>query len=139
MALAARAAGIRRLFVPADSAPEATLAQGLTVYPVETVGQLADHLRPGPIDPAPVWQGGEEDLPLPDFAEVRGQGPVKRVLEIAPPPGGTTCSWWAPGLGEEYAGPGWLPLHPAPMTRREALETTQIHSVLGLTTKERPC
>ena len=43
MALAARAAGIRRLFVPADSAPEATLAQGLTVYPVETVGQLADH------------------------------------------------------------------------------------------------
>lgn len=88
MALAARAAGIRRLFVPADSAPEATLAQGLTVYPVETVGQLADHLAGrAPIDPAPVWQGGEEDLPLPDFAEVRGQGPVKRVLEIDQPGG----------------------------------------------------
>lgn len=31
MALAARDAGIQRLFVPADSAPEATLAEGLTV------------------------------------------------------------------------------------------------------------
>lgn len=57
MALAARDAGIQRLFVPADSAPEATLAEGLTVYPVETVEQLAAHLtgqspitppRPGP-------------------------------------------------------------------------------------------
>ena len=44
MALAAREAGIERLFVPADSAPEATLAEGLTVYPVENVEQLAEHL-----------------------------------------------------------------------------------------------
>lgn len=44
MALAAKAAGIERLFVPADSAPEATLAEGLTVYPVENVEQLAEHL-----------------------------------------------------------------------------------------------
>ena len=109
MALAARAAGIRRLFVPADSAPEATLAQGLTVYPVETVGQLADHLAGrAPIDPAPVWQGGEEDLPLPDFAEVRGPGPVKRVLEIAAA-GGTTCSWWAPRARGRVCWPGGCP------------------------------
>ena len=79
MALAARAAG-SAASSSRRTAPEATLAQGLTVYPVETVGQLADHLAGrAPIDPAPVWQGGEEDL-LPDFAEVRGQGPVKRVL-----------------------------------------------------------
>ena len=54
MALAARDAGIQRLFVPADSAPEATLAEGLTVYPVETVEQLAAHLTgQSPITPAP--------------------------------------------------------------------------------------
>lgn len=138
MALAARAAGIRRLFVPADSAPEATLAQGLTVYPVETVGQLADHLAGrAPIDPAPVWQGGEEDLPLPDFSEVRGQGPVKRVLEIAAAGGHNVLLVGPPGSGKSMLArrlPSILP----PMTRREALETTQIHSVLGLTTKERP-
>ena len=138
MALAARAAGIRRLFVPADSAPEATLAQGLTVYPVETVGQLADHLAGrAPIDPAPVWQGEGETLPLPDFAEVRGQGPVKRVLEIAAAGGHNVLLVGPPGSGKSMLArrlPSILP----PMTRREALETTQIHSVLGLTTKERP-
>ena len=45
MALAARAAGLRTLFVPADSAPEATLAGGMTVYPVEDVQALTAHLR----------------------------------------------------------------------------------------------
>lgn len=84
MALAARDAGIQRLFVPADSAPEATLAEGLTVYPVETVEQLAAHLTgQSPIAPAPPWSGAPDALPLPDFAEVRGQEPVKRALEIA--------------------------------------------------------
>ena len=77
MALAARDAGIQRLFVPADSAPEATLAEGLTVYPVETVEQLAAHLTgQSPITPAPPWSGAPDALPLPDFAEVRGQEPV---------------------------------------------------------------
>ena len=84
MALAARDAGIQRLFVPADSAPEATLAEGLTVYPVETVEQLAAHLTgQSPITPALPWSGAPDALPLPDFAEVRGQEPVKRALEIA--------------------------------------------------------
>ena len=106
--------GSRRLFVPADSAPEATLAQGLTVYPVETVGQLADHLSGrAPIAPAPVWQGGEEDLPLPDFAEVRGQEPVKRVLEIARRRGAQRAPGGPPGLRQEHAGPAHA-LHPPP-------------------------
>lgn len=58
MALAARDAGIQRLFVPADSAPEATLAEGLTVYPVETVEQLAAHLTgQSPITPPALVRG----------------------------------------------------------------------------------
>ena len=47
MALAARRAGLKRLFVPADNAPEATLADGMEVYPVETVKALAAHLQGG--------------------------------------------------------------------------------------------
>ena len=45
MALAARAAGIRTLYVPADNAAEATLAEGLTVYGVPDVGALVAHLK----------------------------------------------------------------------------------------------
>ena len=138
MALAARAAGVQRLYVPADSAPEATLAEGLTVYPVETVEQLADHLTGRvPIEPAPVWAGTEEELDLPDFSEVRGQAQVKRVLEIAAAGGHNVAMIGPPGSGKSMLArrlPSILP----PMSRREALEATQIHSVMGLTTKERP-
>ena len=43
MAIAARKAGIRTLYVPAENAREATLAGGLTVIPVKEVRQLAAH------------------------------------------------------------------------------------------------
>lgn len=138
MALAARAAGIQRLYVPADSAPEATLAQGLTVYPVENVKQLADHLCGRAfLEPAPPWSGTLEDLPVPDFSEVRGQEQVKRVLEIAAAGGHNVAMIGPPGSGKSMLArrlPSILP----PMSRREALEATQVHSVMGLTTKERP-
>ena len=138
MALAAREAGIQRLYVPADSAPEATLAEGLTVYPVETVRQLADHLTGAdPIQPAQPWSGSPTDLDLPDFAEVRGQEQVKRVLEIAAAGGHNAAMIGPPGSGKSMLArriPSILP----PMSRREALEATQVHSVLGLITKEQP-
>lgn len=138
MALAAQAAGIRRLYVPADSAPEATLAQGLTVYPVETVEQLADHLSGRrEIPPAPPWSGDEAALPLPDFADVRGQGQVKRILEVAAAGGHNVAMVGPPGSGKSMLAKRFPSILP-PMSRREALEVTQVHSVMGLTSKERP-
>ena len=138
MALAARAAGIRTLYVPADSAPEATLAEGLTVYPVESAAQLAAHLTgEAPLTPAPTWSGNAGEEPLPDFDQVRGQEPVKRVLEIAAAGGHNVLMVGPPGSGKSMLArrlPSILP----PMTRREALEATQVHSVMGLTSRDRP-
>ena len=82
--MAAARAGIRELYVPAENAAEATLAQGLAVYPVENAGDLIAHLRKErPLFPAPVWTRSPETVPGPDFAEVVGQENVKRALEIA--------------------------------------------------------
>ena len=138
MALAAERAGIRSLFVPAPSAPEATLARGLTVYPVETVEQLAAHLAgKAPIAPAAAWSGTEEEPDLPDFDQVRGQEQVKRVLEIAAAGGHNVLLVGPPGSGKSMAArrlPSILP----PMSRAEALEATEVHSVMGLTTRDRP-
>ena len=82
MALAAREAGIRTLYVPADNAAEATLAEGLTVYGVPDVGALVAHLKnETPLSPAPVWVPEPEENGLPDLQDVMGQEHVKRALE----------------------------------------------------------
>lgn len=138
MALAAREAGVESLFVPSDAAAEATLAKGLNVYPVVHVKDLVGHLTgEKPIRPAQPWEPGTEDAPEPDFAEVKGQGNVKRALEIAAAGGHNILMIGPPGSGKSMLArrlPGILP----GLSEREALEATAVHSVLGLTAKERP-
>ena len=138
MALAAREAGFRRLYVPKKNAAEATLAGGLEVYPVEDVGQLARHLTgEAPLSPAPAWDGALTPELGPDFSQVKGQEPVKRALEIAAAGGHNVLMVGPPGSGKSMLAkrlPSILP----DMTRAEALEVTQIHSVLGLTDPDCP-
>ena len=84
MAMAAKQVGVRQLFVPAENAAEATLAGGLTVYGVPDVKALVAHLKgERPLSPAPAWEPGTDDGPLPDLRDVMGQENVKRALEIA--------------------------------------------------------
>ena len=138
MALAAKESGIRRLYVPRANAAEATLAGGLEIYPVEDVQQLVRHLTGEvPISPAPMWSGSLIPEPGPDFSQVKGQDPVKRALEIAASGGHNVLMVGPPGSGKSMLAkrlPSILP----DMTREEALEVTQIHSVLGLTDPEHP-
>ena len=84
MALAAKMAGIKALFVPAENAPEATLAQGPAVYGIESVRQLADALNGlAQIQPCPIWEPKPLETELLDFKDVLGQENVKRALEVA--------------------------------------------------------
>lgn len=138
MALAAGRAGIRSLFLPEANAAEATLAGGPAVYPVRDVAQLARHLTgEEPIPPARPWVPGPGPEPAPDFSEVKGQENGKRALEIAAAGGHNLLMCGPPGSGKSMLArrlPSILP----DLTRREALEATEIHSVLGLTTSEHP-
>ena len=138
MALAAKRAGIETLYVPEDNAAEATLAQGPDIIPVRDVAQLVAHLTgEALLSPAPVWKPGAKSEFAPDFSEVKGQENVKRALEIAASGNHNVLLVGPPGSGKSMLArrlPSILP----EMTQEEALETTQIHSVMGLTSPDRP-
>ena len=138
MALTAARLGIKALFVPAANAAEATLAEGVTVYGVETVGQLMAHLTGQQVmQPAPRWMPVRQDRPMPDFADVMGQENVKRGLEIAAAGGHNVLLVGSPGAGKSMLArrvPSILP----DMTREEALQTTEIYSVAGMTDPAHP-
>ena len=138
MALCAARLGIKTLYVPAQNAAEATLAEGVTVYGVETVGQLMAHLTGQQVmQPAPRWMPIRQDRPMPDFADVMGQENVKRGLEIAAAGGHNVLLVGSPGAGKSMLArriPSILP----DMTREEALQTTEIYSVAGMTDPSHP-
>ena len=138
MALAAQAAGARRLFVPADNAAEAAYAEGVEVYPVRDVTELSAFLSGrGTMEPAKPRDVRAEPGLFPDFAEVKGQENVKRALEVAAAGGHNMLMVGPPGAGKSMLAkrlPGILP----DMSREEALQTTAIWSVSGLTDPQNP-
>lgn len=138
MALAAERAGIKQLFVPAENASEAAFATGLDVFPVRQVTELLEILR-GQREPEKTEAPKIETalLAVPDFAEVKGQENVKRALEVAAAGGHNILMVGPPGAGKSMLAkriPSILP----DMSRNEILETTEIHSVAGLTSHAQP-
>lgn len=143
LALYARSAGIKKIFVPEDDAAEAALVDGLTIYPVKTLTQLIEHLIGGKeISPYQNQSTRENSECYPmDMAYVKGQEFVKRALEIAASGAHNILMSGPPGSGKTLLArtlPSILPR----LSDDEALEVTKIYSVAGLLGKsvmrERP-
>ena len=129
------------ILVPADNCLEAAVVQGIDVIPIaslsEAVGYLTDQL---PLEPAQVdidalfSQASQYDV---DFSDVKGQESVKRALTIAASGNHNLLMIGPPGTGKTMLTKR-LPTILPPLTLAESLETTRVHSALGLLSPDQP-
>ncbi|HEX6195029.1 MAG TPA: YifB family Mg chelatase-like AAA ATPase [Jiangellaceae bacterium] len=141
--LAASAAGLTRVVVPAANVAEARLVPDMSVLGVRSLGHLLALMRGEPVPdepddetddpPAQTAVGGETV----DMNEIAGQIEAKRAVEIAAAGRHHVLFTGAPGAGKTMLAtrlPGLLP----DLEAGESLEVTAIHSVAGVLAADQP-
>ncbi|MFY1679043.1 YifB family Mg chelatase-like AAA ATPase [Streptomyces sp. WMMC905] len=159
--LAAAEAGYERVVVPESSAVEASLVPGVSVLGVRSLRQLVAILAdepapdeepalgrrpdpsraglrlPGTTDATGVMAGILPHETVPDLSDVVGQRVARTALEIAAAGSHHLFLEGPPGAGKTMLAER-LPAVLPPLTRRESLEVTAVHSVAGLLPPGRP-
>ncbi len=135
--------GIETVFVPAADAAEAALIKDLNIIPVDSIGQLVEHLYQlnpiPPFQPPPRPRQSRDAVAdgLTDFADIRGQESAKRALEVAAAGNHNILMSGPPGAGKSLQAKALAGILP-PLTTEEALEVTRVYSIVDLLMPDEP-
>jgi magnesium chelatase family protein len=132
VAIAAARAGLTGVVVPAANALEAAQVEDLRVVGAGSLSEVVGCLR-GTWEPPdlPEAEPPEPTTGSVDLCEVRGQAPARRALEVAAAGGHNVFMVGPPGAGKTMLARRFATILPA-LSREEALEASQLHSVAGL-------
>jgi magnesium chelatase family protein len=131
---AAKEEGLRGMLVPAESAAEAAVVQGIDVLPISSLAQAVAFLT-GQIEIDPCPSRLEDyfraystyDV---DFSDVRGQEMAKRALTVAAAGGHNILMIGPPGSGKTMLAKRMPTILPD-LLPDESIETTRIYSAVG--------
>lgn len=130
--LAAKRAGVKKIFVPPNNSREALLAEGVAIYAPASLSELLEHLKGEKSLPRLVR---DRRIPTPppaiDLADVKGQESAKRALEVAAAGRHNVVFYGPPGTGKTMLARALSGILP-PLTDDDMLEVTAIHSTAGL-------
>lgn len=140
MAMLAKTTGKRGLILPAESADEAALVEGVDIYPVESLDQAVRFLnQTRTIEPRRPAESRFTQSSLTetaaDFSEVKGQYAVRRAVEVAVSGGHNLLMIGSPGSGKSMIAKRIPSIMPEPELD-EFLEILSIQSAAGSTLSE---
>ena len=136
IAIQARAENFKGVIVPKENAKEAAIVNDLVVYGIENITEAIDffdgiqELKATKVDTRDEFFNTQDEYDI-DFSDVKGQENIKRALELAAAGGHNVILIGPPGAGKTMLARR-LPTILPPLSLREALETTKIHSVAGV-------